>query len=82
MSDQPVRYGVWAIECTLEDRKTKVLAVSAESEFGAIKRLCGTRAVVVLRVEKTDRKPQWEQRRVEGFIDYEFSPDTGRWEYT
>jgi hypothetical protein len=79
---------VWAIE--YEEREhgshgetvVHTVAVSAESEYGAIKRLCGNRAAIVRRVELLDRKPQWAERRVEGYIEHEFSKDTPTWEYT
>ena len=78
-------YQVWAIEYEeppLQGGATQVVGVSAESEYGAIRRLCGNRACIVKRVELTDRKPQWEERRIEGFMDWEFSPEIGTWEYT
>jgi hypothetical protein len=76
-------YRVWAVEGQeWPGGFTRTIAVSAESEYGAIKRLCGNRAVVVLRVEVIEgREPQYAQRRIEGYTDHEFRTDE-RWEYT
>lgn len=76
-------YGVWAIEYEAPGGSRHIVAVSAESEYGAIKRLCGNRCVCVSRVEKIQgRAPEFKQRRIEGFVAFQFSPDAERWEYT
>lgn len=87
-SDECVMWQVWAIEyeerATLTGKvTTRVVGVSAESEYGAIKRLCGNRAVIVMRVELIEgRRPQYNERRIEGYIDYEFDLGAVPWEYT
>lgn len=76
-------YRVWAIEYTDERRVKRVVAVSAESEYGAVKRLVGNRCALIHRVEVIPgRVPQWAERRIEGTVDHAFDPATGTWEYT
>lgn len=79
MSDE---YRVWAVEYVDRRGDTYVVAVSAESEYGAIKRLVGNRCVLVRRVEEIPgRLPLWAERRIEGVTEYTFSSET-LWEYT
>jgi hypothetical protein len=61
---------------------TEVVGVSAESEYGAVKRLIGNRHCIIKRLEVTDRVPKHEERRVEGLMHWEFGPDVETWEYT
>ena len=65
-------YQVWAIQyethCTRTGaRDTRTVAVSAESEYGAVKRLVGNRHCAILRLALTDLEPEYKQRRIEGF---------------
>lgn len=85
-TEEGPEYQVWAIE--YEHRTPTggltltTVAVSAESEYGAVKRLVGNRPAVIKRVELIKgRKPVHDQRRIEGSTDYEIQ--TGDlWEYT
>ena len=89
-------YRVWAIQ--YEERFTNVqpgglrfwyvtVTVSAESEYGAIKRLCGNRACIPEKVMLLDIEPEWKERRIEGYIanriqDFTWPDDWPTWEYT
>jgi hypothetical protein len=74
---------VWAIEYINSDREKRVVAVSAESEYGAVKRLVCNRCCLVRRVEVIqDRAPGWAQRRIEGYVDHEFTEGLLVLEYT
>lgn len=93
---------VWAIEYEQRDVKatpkdpgrhfdikwvTHTVTVSADSEYGAIKRLCGNRLAIVKRVMLLDIEPEYAQRRIEGYIyrridDFTWPEDWPSWEYT
>ena len=76
------KYKVWAIEYEQGTDDNITVAVSAESEYGAIKRLCGSRAVVVKRIELIkDRKPEYDERRIERRISYAFKKNES-WIYS
>jgi hypothetical protein len=72
---------VFAIEYEDKSKKLNTVGVSAESEYGAVKRLVGNRCCLIRRVEKTSRSPEWEERRIEGFIQHQFSSNK-LWQYT
>ena len=83
---------VWAIEyetrCTTTGATdTETVTVSAESEYGAIKRLCGNRACIPKKVMLLDIEPEYAERRIEGYIanrikDFTWPDDWPAWEYT
>lgn len=80
-------WGVWAIEHQTRERdgtpNVWTVAVSAESDIGAVKRLQGNRECAILRVERIPgREPKWKERRIEGTANFVFSPDTPRWDAT
>jgi hypothetical protein len=74
-------YKVWAIKYLdyLKDKYT--VKVSAESEYGAVKRLVSNRQAQILAVELTDLKPEYSERRIEGYFDYKFKEKSEHWEY-
>ena len=82
---EKITWKVWAIQHELRSRgvvTTHTVAVSAESEYGAIKRLCGSRGATVKLVEVIEgRKPEYDQRRIEGRVEHEFSNPEEYWEY-
>ncbi len=65
----------------------KTTAVSAESEYGAIKRFCAFHCARIQDVEIIQgRKPQYAERRIEGHTGFDWESvrkDTDRaWEHT
>lgn len=86
---EPGSDGVWRI---IGWEEPKTVAVSAESEYGAIKRFCGNfNARIIDVVLIPDRKPQYDDRRVEGFTEFDWTTvrdvdDEGNiehlWEYS
>ncbi len=81
-------YGVWAILYETRSRTGSLdvysVGVSAESEYGAVKRLVGNRHCAIRKVVRTNLKPEYEERRIEGFArvqDIDWS-DVPTWEYT
>jgi hypothetical protein len=75
-------FHVYAIRYEACDRTLHTVAVSAESEYGAVKRLVGNRHVVIYQIEQIEgRAPKWAERYIEGFCEHTFTSDT-HWEYT
>ena len=59
------------------------VAVSAESEYGAIKRLCGSRPCCPRRVELIEgRDPKYPERYIEGYVEHTFTEGLENWVYT
>ncbi len=75
------KYKVWAIRYWAPfSADISIVAVSAESEYGAVKRLVSSRYTHVLAVElMPDRKPEHDQRRIEGFCEWAFSVKAKNW---
>ncbi len=81
---KPDEYAVWAIEHDVGHRDGPVVAaVSAESEYAAIKHFVGNGRGRPLRVEKIEgRQPRFAQRWIEGYTRHEFKPETKDWRYS
>ncbi|CAB4203368.1 hypothetical protein UFOVP1382_10 [uncultured Caudovirales phage] len=81
---KPDEYAVWAIEHDVGTATgNAVTAVSAESEYAAIKHFVGNGRGRPIRVEKIEgRKPRFGQRWIEGYTKHEFKPETKDWRYS
>jgi hypothetical protein len=74
-------YYVYAIKYVRSGGKHYTVGVSSDTEYGAVKRLCSNRVCRILAVAKTELKPEYKQRRIEGYIKYNFVEDDHSWEY-
>lgn len=72
------KYHVYAIaykthNCMSGWSEIKTVAVSAESEYGAIKRFAGNSCAMIKDIELIKgRLPEWEQRRIEGSVEFDW----------
>lgn len=75
-------YKVYAIKYSDEKDVDRVVAVSAELEYGAVKRLCSDRLVKIIAVQEMEsREVEHSQRRIEGCCSFEFNNEAYLWEY-
>ncbi len=81
-------WGVWAIKFERGPRAhpsdaVRTVAVSAESEYGAIKAFTSSKSLYSRRILAVcvipGRAPKTDARKVEGFINYDFPEQASDW---